>query len=92
MIQICFRLYVEFNFVLEVVVVVVADTVAVGEDPQLHGPVGAAGEDVIGRPHFDLHDARAQVPEQRLAGVFVRKREEETLRGQTPDLRGKETT
>lgn len=63
------------------VVVVVVDTEAVREDPHLHGSVGAAGEDVIGRPHLDLHDARAQVPEQRLAGVFVGKSVEEILRG-----------
>lgn len=43
------------------VVVVVDNTVTVGEDPHLHGSVGTAGEDVIGRPHLDLHDARAEV-------------------------------
>lgn len=65
---------------------VVVDTEAVGEDPHLHGPVGAAGEDVIGRPDLDLHDARAEVPEQRLASVFVGEVVERTLCGQAPDL------
>lgn len=66
--------------------VVVHNAEAVGEDPHLHGAVGAAGEDVVGRSHLDLHHARAQVPEQRLAGVFVRKGVEGTLCGQTPHL------
>lgn len=66
--------------------VVVDNTEAVGEDPHLHGPVGATGEDVIGRPHLDLHDTRAEVPEQRLAGVFVWKGVEQTLCGQAPNL------
>lgn len=84
-----FCLYDEVHVVLEVavVVVVVVDTEAVRQDPHLHGSVGAAGEDMIGRSHLDLHDPRAQVPEQRLAGVFVGKGVEETLCGQTPDLR-----
>lgn len=70
--------------------VVVADHAeAVGQDPHLHGAVGAAGEDVIGRPHLDLHDARAQVPEERLAGVFAGEGVERTLRGQAPDLEGR---
>lgn len=69
------------------VVVVIGDTEAVGQDPHLHGSVGAAGEHVIGRSHLDLHDARAEVPEQRLASVLVWKRVERTLCGQAPDLR-----
>lgn len=80
----------ELDVVLEVVVVVVDDAEAVGEDPHLHGAVGAAGEDVIGRAHLDLHDARAEVPEQRLAGVLVGEGVEGALRGQTPDLTGKQ--
>ncbi|KAG7237539.1 hypothetical protein INR49_032156 [Caranx melampygus] len=52
-----------------------------------HAESKAGGKDMIGRSHLDLHDARAQVPEQRLAGVFVWKGVEETLRGQTPNLR-----
>lgn len=69
------------------VVVAADDAEAVGEVPHLHRSVGAAGEDVIGRPHLDLHDARAQVPEQRLAGVFVGEGVEQTLGGQVPHLR-----
>lgn len=83
-----FRLYDELDVVLEVaVVVVVHNAEAVGEDPHLHGPVCAAGEDVVGRPHLDLHDARAEVPEDRLARVLVREGVEDALRGQAPDLR-----
>lgn len=78
----------ELDVVLEVAVVVVVDAEAVGDDPHLHGPVGAAGEDVVGQSHLDLHDARAQVPEERLAGVFVWKRVERRLRGQAPNLYG----
>lgn len=58
----------ELDVALEVavvMVVVVSDAAeAVWEDPHLHGAVGAAREDVVGRPHFDLHDAGAQVPEE----------------------------
>lgn len=68
------------------VVVVTDNTEAVGEDPHLHGSVGAAGKDVIGRSHLDLHDPRAQVPEERLAGVFAGKGVERTLCGQAPNL------
>lgn len=68
------------------VVVVIDNTEAVGEDPHLHGSVGAAGEDVVGRSHLDLHDARAEVPEQRLASVFIWEGVEGTLRGQAPNL------
>lgn len=68
------------------VVVVIGDTEAVGEAPHLHGSVGAAGEDVIGRSHLDLHDTRAEVPEHGLASVFVGKGVEQTLCGQAPDL------
>lgn len=83
-----FRLYEEFHVALEVavVVVVVRDAEAVREDPQLHGSVGAAGEDVVGWSHLDLHHARAEVPEQRLASVFVREGVEEAVRGQAPNL------
>lgn len=59
---------------------------AVGEDPHLHGAVGAAGEDVIGRSHLDLHHPRPQVPEQRLASVLVGEGVERGLSGQAPDL------
>lgn len=59
---------------------------AVGEDPHLHGAVGAAGEDVVGRSHLDLHDSRAQVPEQRLASVLVGEGVERALSGQAPNL------
>lgn len=82
-------LYDELDVILEVamvVVVVVDNTEAVREDPHLHGSVGAAREDVIGRSHLDLHDAGAEVPEQRLASVLVGKGVERTLRGQAPDL------
>lgn len=87
----CMSLYDELDIVLEVavVVVVVDNTVAVGEDPHLHGSVGAAGEDVIGRPHLNLHDARAEVPEQRLASVLAGESVEWTLCGQTPDLQSR---
>lgn len=67
--------------------VVVHGGEAVGEEPHLHGPVGAAGEDVVGWSHLDLHHARPEVPEQRLASVFVWKCVEETLRGDAPHLR-----
>lgn len=67
-------------------VVVIDNIEAVGEDPHLHGSVGAAGEDVVVRPHLDLHDARAEVSEQRLARVFVWKGVERTLCGQAPNL------
>lgn len=63
---------------------------AVGEDPHLHGAVGAAREDVVGGPHFDLHDAGAQVPEERLASVLVGEGVERTLRGHAPDLQSRE--
>lgn len=82
-------LYDELDVILEVamvVVVVVDNTEAVREDPHLHGSVGAAREDVIGRSHLDLHDAGAEVPEQRLASVLVGKGVERTLCGQAPDL------
>lgn len=68
-------------------VVVVDNTVAVGKDPHLHGSVCTAGKDVIGGSHLDLHDTRTEVPEQRLAGVFIWEGVEETLRGQAPNLR-----
>lgn len=81
-------LYDELDIVLEVamVVVVIDNTEAIGEDPHLHGSVGAAGEDVIGWSHLDLHDTRAKVPEQRLASVLVGKGVERTVCGQTPNL------
>lgn len=82
------RLYEELDVPLAAAVV--HSGKAVGEEPHLHGPVGAAGEDVVGRSHLDLHHARPEVPEQRLASVFVGKRVEETLRGDAPHLsRGK---
>lgn len=68
------------------VVVVVGNAEAVGEDPHLHGSISATGKDVIGWSHLDLHHARTKVPEQRLARVFVRKGVDETLCGQTPNL------
>lgn len=43
---------------------------------------------MVGRSHLDLHHARPQVPEQRLAGVFVGEGVEETLSGEAPHLRG----
>lgn len=46
---------------------------AVRQDSHLHGTVRSAGEEVIGRARFDLHDARAEVAEEGLAGVFVAK-------------------
>lgn len=82
----CFS-YVEFDTVLEVILVVaMGNAEAVGEDPHLHGAVGAAGEDVIGRSHLDLHDSRAEVPEQRLASVLVGEGVERALRAEAPDL------
>lgn len=69
-----------------VVVVVGDNTEAVGEDPHLHGSVSAAGEDVIGRSHLNLHDTCAEVPEQWLASVFVGEGVERTLCGQAPNL------
>lgn len=60
---------------------------AVGEDPHLHGSVSAAGEDVIGWSHLDLHDSCPQVPEQRLASVLVREGVERALSGEAPNLR-----
>lgn len=63
---------------------------AVGEDPHFHGAVSAAREDVVGGPHFDLHDAGAQVPEERLASVLVWEGVERTLRGHAPDLQSRE--
>lgn len=92
-------LYEELDITLEVtmvvvvvvVVIVVSDGVeAVGEDPHFHGAVGAAREDVVGRPHFDLHDAGAQVPEERLASVLVGEGVERTLRGHAPNLQSGE--
>lgn len=76
------------------VVVVIDNTEAVGEDPHLHGSVSAAGEDVIGWSHLDLHDASAEVPEQRLASVLIGEGVEWTLSGQAPNLWGprKKTT
>lgn len=47
------------------------DAAVVRQDSHLHGTVRPAGEDVIGRARFDLHDARAEVAEEGLAGVFV---------------------
>lgn len=44
---------------------------AVRQDSHLHGTVRPAGEEVIGRTRFDLHDACAEVAEEGLAGVFV---------------------
>lgn len=88
-------LYEELDVALEVAVVVVVVVVvsdgaeAVGEDPHLHGAVGAAREDVVGGPHFDLHDAGAQVPEERLASVLVGEGVERTLRGHAPDLQSR---
>lgn len=66
---------------------VVISAEAVGKDPHFHGAVGAAGEDVIGRLHLHLHDARAQVAEERLPSVFVGEAVEQTLRGQVPHLK-----
>lgn len=82
----CICLYDELNIVLEVALVTVDNTEAVREDPHLHGSVCAAGEDVIGRSHLDLHDPRAEVPEQRLASVFAGEGVEWTLGGQAPNL------
>lgn len=83
-----FCLYDESDIVLHVavIVVIIDHTEAVGEDPHLHGSVSAAGEDVASWPHLDLHDTRAEVSEQRLAGMFVRKGVEETLCDQAPNL------
>lgn len=80
------RLYEELDVVPGVAVAAVHHAEAVGKAPHLHGPVGATGEDVVGWSHLDLHHARPEVPEQRLAGVFVGEGVEETLRGQTPHL------
>lgn len=81
-------LYDELDIILDVAIAVVTDnTEAVGEDPHLHGPVSATGEDVIGRSHLNLHDTSSQVPEQRLASMFVREGVEWTLRGQVPNLK-----
>lgn len=60
---------------------------AVGEDPHLHGSVGAAGKDVIGRSYLDLHDSCPEVPEERLASVLVGEGVEWALSGQAPNLR-----
>lgn len=68
------------------VVVVVRNAEAVWEDPHLHGSIGTAGEDVVSWSHLDLHHTRAEVPEQRLASVFIWKGVEETVRGQAPNL------
>lgn len=88
----CFS-YVEFDIVLEVVLVVaIGNAEAVGEDPHLHGAVGAAGEDVIGRSHLNLHDSCPEVPEQRLASVLVGEGVERALGGEAPNLRGKDRT
>lgn len=82
----CFS-YEEFDTVLEVILVVaMGNAEAAGEDPHLHGAVGATGEDVIGRPHLDLHDSCAEVPEQRLASVLVGEGVERALSGQAPNL------
>ena len=82
-------LYDELDVAPEVAVVIVVggDVVAVGQDPHLHGAVGAAREDVIGGPRLQLHDARAQVAEQRLARVLAGEVVEQSLVGQAPDLR-----
>lgn len=45
---------------------------------------------MVGGPHFDLHDAGAKVPEERLASVLVGEGVERTLRGHAPDLRRRE--
>lgn len=66
--------------------VVVRNAEAVREDPHLHGTVGAAGEDVVSWSHFELHHTCAEVPEQRLASVFVGKGVKEAMRGQAPNL------
>lgn len=82
-------LYEELDVVLEVAVVVVVvtdDAEAVGQDAHLHGSVCAAREDVVGGAHLDLHDTRAEVPEERLAGVLIGEGVERRLRGHTPDL------
>lgn len=78
----------ELDIVLDVAVVIVIDnTEAVGEDPHLHGSVSTTGEDVIGRSHLYVHDARAEVPEKWLPCVFVWEGVEETLCAQAPNLR-----
>lgn len=45
---------------------------------------------MVGRPHFNLHDASAQVPEERLASMLVGEGVEGTLGGQAPDLQSRE--
>lgn len=76
----------KLDVIFEVAVVIVDRTVAIRQDPHLHGTVGAAGEDVIGRSRLDLHDAGAQVPEERLTSMFIRKVVNKGLCGQAPDL------
>lgn len=80
--------YVEFDIALDFfLVVAMGNAEAVGEDPHLHGSVGAAGEDVIGWSHLDLHDSCPEVPEERLAGVLVGEGVERALSGEAPNLR-----
>lgn len=80
--------YVEFDIVLEVfLVVALGNKKAVGKDPHLHGSVGAAGEDVIGWSHLDLHDSCPEVPEQRLPSVLVGEGVERALSREAPNLR-----
>lgn len=63
----------------------------VREDPHLHGAISPAGEDVTARSRLDLHDAGAQVPEERLPGVFIREGVQQGLGGRTPYLHNKPT-
>lgn len=66
-----------------------ANAQGVRQDAHLHGAVRSAGEDVIGRGRFDLHDARAEVAEERLSGVFVGEGVQEALRRHAPHLTDK---
>lgn len=58
----------------------------VRQNAHLHGAVRSAGEHVIGRGGFDLHDARAEVAEERLSGVFVVEGVQEGLCRHAPHL------
>lgn len=63
------------------------ETVTVGEYPHLQGPVCTAGEDAVAGPGLYLHDASANVAEDRLLSVFGTERVHQPVAGQFPHLR-----
>lgn len=67
------------------------DTVTVREYPHLQGTVCTTGEDAIAGTGLHLHDASADVAEDRLLSVFGTERVHQPVAGQFPHLKRRRT-